>query len=430
MIVVGDFLLVWRVIEYMNNVDNMEIDKISSIANHLYNNIAETGIQAIRDFFSKGKTLPEEIKYDVNKEYLKQMILSQLNISHMLFIHKYFLADFDRRPDFNKEANELRQGVTLGSTLSFDNDTLDALFGNTLEIATPEEYENWREFAYQAKHNEKKFDEIYFEEEAKWMYENEKNPIKKFIQLFKYKRMQKGMLLEDYYVKRVREMIRNGIKSNPEDTFSAYRECHTMLAKGVTEYEELKTVEDIIKMTLISLQYNQDEPIDIEKVCSMIRSSTQMGVEYRNKPVTLGTESGIRNGPVIHTIDFSEVPEAIEELQERYEETYNKEQGKEDYIRDISKIYADFIYIQPYEDGNKRTSLCLLNSMLLSKGIVPPPISLINNERMTEAFYKVQDNDYTMLQDIIVDEYRKMQSDNLDNSEFQGNKEIDIQNEK
>lgn len=408
----------------------MEIDKINKLANHLYNNIAKTGIQAIRDLFSKGKTLSEEIEYDINKEYLKQMIISQLNVDHMLLTHKYFLAGFDRRSDFNKEADELRQRITSGSTLSFDNDTLDSLFGNTLEISTQEEYENWREFAYQDKHNEKRFDEIYFEEEAKWIYENERNPIKKFIQSFKYKKMQKGMLLEDYYVKKVREMIREGIKSNPEDTFNAYRECHTILEKGVTEYEELKTVEDIIKMTLISLQYNQDEPIDIEEVCSMVRNGTQIGVEYRKKPVTLGTESGIRNGPVIHTIDFGEIPESIKELQERYEETYNKEQGKEDYIRDISKIYADFIYIQPYTDGNKRTSLCLFNSMLLSKGIVPPPISLINNECMTEAFYKVQDNDYTMLQDIIIDEYRKMRADNLDNSEFQENKKVDIQNEK
>ncbi len=203
-----------------------------------------------------------------------------------------------------------------------------------------------------------------------------------------------------------------------------------MLEKGMAEYEELKTVEDIIKMTLISLQYNKGNPINIEEVCSMVRSGTQIGVEYRKKPVTLRTENQIRNGLVIHTIDFDEIPASVKGLQERYEEAYKKEQSKEDYIRDISKIYADFIYIQPYEDGNKRTSLCLFNSMLLSKGIVPPPISLINNECMIEAFYKVQDSDYTMLQDIIIDEYRKIQPDNLCDSEFQEGKKVDIENEK
>lgn len=408
----------------------MEIDKINKLADHLYNNLMKIGIQAIRDLFSSGQTLSEEIKYDINEEYLKQMIISQLNLGHMLLTHKYFSASFDMRSEFNREANKLRQRITSGKALLFDNDMLDALFGNTLEISTSEEYKNWKEFVYQDSHNGKGFDEIYFEEETKWNYENEKNPIKKFIQSFKYRKMQKGMFLEDYYVKKVREMIRTGIKNSPEDTFNAYRESHTILEKGVVEYEELKTVEDIIKMVLISLQCNQDKPINIEDVCCTIRKDTQMGIEFRQKQVTLGEENGVKRTPVIYTIDFEKVQESIGELQEKYEEAYNKNQSKEDYIKDITKVYVDFIYIQPYEDGNKRTALCLFNSMLLSKGIVPPPISLINNEQMTEAFYKVQQNDYTMLQDIIINEYRKMQSDNSTSSEIQRNEQIDIQNER
>lgn len=408
----------------------MEIDKINKLSNQLYCNLTKAGIQIIRDLFSKGKTLSEEIEYDANKEYLKQMLISQLNLDHMLLTHKYLFANFDLRAEFNKEANELRQRIKSGTILLFDNDTLNALFGNTLEISTPEEYENWKKFAYQNNHNGKRFDEIYFEEETKWNYENERNPIKKFIKSFKYRKMQEGMLIEDSYVKVVREQIREGINSNPEDTFDAYRKCHTMLEKGVTEYKELKTVEDIIKMTLISLQQNQDNSINIKEICCMLRNNTQMGTEFRKKPVTLGTKEGIRKGPVIHTIDFEKIPKSIEKLQERYEEVYNKNQSKEDYIKEITKIYVDFIYMQPYEDGNKRTALCLFNSMLLSKGIIPPPISLINDEQMIEAFYKVQYNDYTMLQDIVIKEYRKMQSDNSTNSEIQINKIIDTQKQK
>lgn len=408
----------------------MEIDKINELSNELYSNLTKTGIQAIRDLFFKGETLLEEIKYDIDKEYIKQMLISQLNLDHMLLTHKYFSAGFDRRAEFNKEADELRQRMTSGSTLLFDNDILDALFGNTLEISTLEEYENWKEYAYQNNHKAKRLDEIYFEEESKWNYENETNPIKKLLQSFKYKKLQKGKLLEDGYIKKIRENIRRGIEKNPEDTFDAYRKCHTMLEKGVTEYEELKTVEEIVKMTLISLQQNQNNPINIEESCCRIRNATTMGITFRKKPVMLGTKNGIKKGPVIHTMEFEEIPKSIKGLQERYEESYNKNQSKEDYIRDITKIYVDFIYIQPYEDGNKRTGLCLFNSMLLSKGIVPPPISLINNERMTEAFYKVQDNDYTMLQDIIVNEYKEMQQVNVDNGEIEKNKKINSQNEK
>ena len=95
----------------------------------------------------------------------------------------------------------------------------------------------------------------------------------------------------------------------------------------------------------------------------------------------------------------------------------------------MAKIYADFIYIQPYEDGNKRTAICLFNSMLLSKGIAPPPISLINDEQMVEAFYKAQDKDYTMLHDIVVERYKAMESNSRNNEgqekeESKNNKEF------
>lgn len=66
------------------------------------------------------------------------------------------------------------------------------------------------------------------------------------------------------------------------------------------------------------------------------------------------------------------------------------------------------MFIQPYEDGNKRTALCLLNSMLISKNIVPPAISLVNNQDMVKAFYKVQEKDYTMLQDLFIKKHREM----------------------
>lgn len=65
--------------------------------------------------------------------------------------------------------------------------------------------------------------------------------------------------------------------------------------------------------------------------------------------------------------------------------------------------------------------------MLLSKGITPPPISLINDEQMVEAFYKAQDKDYTMLQDIVVERYKEMESTSRNNEgqENNINKEID-----
>lgn len=43
---------------------------------------------------------------------------------------------------------------------------------------------------------------IYLEEEARFNYENETNPLKKFIQSFRYRKMLKEKTLEDSYVKK------------------------------------------------------------------------------------------------------------------------------------------------------------------------------------------------------------------------------------
>ena len=236
--------------------------------------------------------------------------------------------------------------------------------------------------------------------------------------------MLKEETLEDSYVKKVREMIREKIAENPEDHSIAYRDTHSTLEKGVEEYESIKEIEDIARMILKSLSVEEDKPINIEEVCNRVRSemkstigSTKNGTEYRKKQVTLGSESGISNRPVIHTIPFEKVPEAIKNLQIEYEKAYNSSQPEEEYVKQIAKIYADFIFIQPYEDGNKRTAMCLFNSMLMSKEIVPPPISLTNDDQMVKAYYNAHEKDYEMLQSVVTEKYREMLRSGAQNRE-------------
>ena len=393
----------------------METRDIIELSKKLYIEIEENGIDRIKELFSKGETLFQELKFDVNEEYLKKKIMSQLNIGRMLMSHKYRNSGFDERAAFNSEADKIRGQIDSQEILKFDNLTLEALFGNSLNISTEQEYEEWREFADFDRHKEKKFDTIYLEEEARFKYENETNPLKKFIKSFRYRKILKEGTLEDSYVKKVREMIREKIAENPEDHSIAYRDTHSTLEKGVEEYESIKEIEDIARMTLESLSVKDDKPINIEEVCNRVRSEmkstislTRNGTEYRKRQVTIGSESGISNRPVIHTIPFKEVPEAIKNLQIEYEKAYNSTQSEEKYIEQISKIYADFIFIQPYEDGNKRTAMCVFNSMLMSKGIVPPPISLTNDDQMVKAYYNAHEKDYEMLQSVVTEKYREM----------------------
>lgn len=402
----------------------MKAKDVSKLARKLYIEIEEKGIDRIRELFSKGETLSQGLKLNASEEHLKRMIMAQLDIGRMLISHKYRNSGFDERAIFNSEADKIREQIGSQGILRFDNSTLEALFSNSLNISTEQEYEEWRNFVDSDRHKEKKFDTIYLEEEAKFNYENETNLFKKFIKSFKYRRMLKEGTLEDSYIKRVREMIKEKIEQNPEDHFIAYRDTHSALKKGVEEYESIKDIEDIARMTLKSLSVEEDKPINIEEVCNRIRSemkstigSTKNGIEYRKKQVTLGSESGISNRPVIHTIPFKEVPEAIKNLQIEYEKAYNSSRPEEEYIKQISKIYADFIFIQPYEDGNKRTAMCLFNSMLMSKGIVPPPISLTNDDQMVKAYYNAHKKDYEMLQSVVTEKYREMLRSGAQNRE-------------
>lgn len=402
----------------------METRDIIELSKKLYIEIEEKGIDRVKELFSKGETLSQELKFDVNEEYLKKMIMSQLDIGRMLMSHKYRNSGFDERAAFNSEADKIRGQIDGQEVLKFDNPTLEALFGNSLNISTEQEYEEWREFVDSDRHKEKKFDTIYLEEEDRFSYENETNPLKKIIKSFKYRRLLKEETLEDSYVKKAREMIKEKIAENPEDHFIAYRDTHSALEKGVEEYESIKDIEDIARMTLKSLSVEEDNPINIEEVCNRVRSemkstisSTKNGTEYRKKKVTLGSESGISNRPVIHTIQFEEVPEAIKNLQIEYEKAYNSSQPEEEYIKQIAKIYADFIFMQPYEDENKRTAMCLFNSMLMSKGIVPPPISLINDDQMVKAYYNAHEKDYEMLQSAVTEKYRGMVRSEAQNRE-------------
>ena len=232
----------------------------------------------------------------------------------------------------------------------------------------------------------------------------------------------KSNVLEDVYVKKAREMLRKEISENTENTFIAHNNVHRLLEKGVAEYQSIKEIEDISRMTLIPfISQKFQQPINIEEICKSIRSelknsigTTKIGEDYRQKAVTLGSETGISKRPVIKTIPFEEIPQAIEELQKEYDKVYNKEQSTEEYIKGVTKIYADFMFIQPYEDGNKRTALCLLNIILMSKNIIPPVISLVNDEEMIKAFYKVQEKDYTMLQKLVTEKFTEMKNTSTD----------------
>lgn len=105
----------------------MKTKDVSKLARKLYIEIEKKEIDRVKELFSKGKTLSQELKFDANEEYLKKMIMSQLNIGRMLMSHKYRNSGFDERAAFNSEADKIRGQIDGQEVLKFDNHTLEAL---------------------------------------------------------------------------------------------------------------------------------------------------------------------------------------------------------------------------------------------------------------------------------------------------------------
>ena len=113
-----------------------KVDTIKSTAHKLYERINEDGIGAIKSLFSMGKTLSEELKYDSTEEYLKRMIIAELDMDGMLLTHRFYNKGFETIPQFRQESERLFDKVNSEGVLQFDDETMEELFGNTLDISS------------------------------------------------------------------------------------------------------------------------------------------------------------------------------------------------------------------------------------------------------------------------------------------------------
>jgi len=92
----------------------------------------------------------------------------------------------------------------------------------------------------------------------------------------------------------------------------------------------------------------------------------------------------------------------MEELQNEFEKLYNNADD-ETYIRSMARIKSVFQDIHPYEDSNKRTSICLINSMLLARGIIPPVISRGNDSKVQLAEISSSEEEYEEMENLILE---------------------------
>ena len=166
--------------------------RINNISSKLYEDVQKRGIEAIKELFSEKGDLSDRLKYDKELEYIKKMVISQLNLGLLVF------------NEDNQTKNTIINTINYkydSDILEFDDQTIEKLFGNKLGISTDEEYREWSNYLNDSKNEE--YINIHRQEKMKYEYEHEKNPFKKIHKYFKLRKEFRQNNLESSYSKRI-----------------------------------------------------------------------------------------------------------------------------------------------------------------------------------------------------------------------------------
>lgn len=135
-------------------------------------------------------------------------------------------------------------------------------------------------------------------------------------------------------------------------------------------------IENLAYGVLLSLL---KEPIklDLKKECLRIQSELSCAegmIDAFNK-----NEITLPNGDTIESKNYKEIDSIFKDYQGNYEYLYDNANDLE-FVEGCINIFSSLIVDQFFIKGNKRTAKCLLNKMLLSRGIIPPIADLNENE--------------------------------------------------
>lgn len=94
------------------------------------------------------------------------------------------------------------------------------------------------------------------------------------------------------------------------------------------------------------------------------------------------------DGNVIYSIHCCDIEPKYNSLRNHYSFSYRNASDLE-FVEDSVDVMGDVMMHQAFRDGNKRTAKCLFNSMLMSRGIVPPVVDL--NQDGNDLWFKFVD---------------------------------------
>ena len=94
----------------MAGYKNSRIISINGEAKNTYAKVWHGSPDEIKSIFSQSSTFRDSIKYNPENEYIKKMIISQMNISNMLAYHKYYHSN-GREEDFKKDCEKIKKQI-------------------------------------------------------------------------------------------------------------------------------------------------------------------------------------------------------------------------------------------------------------------------------------------------------------------------------
>lgn len=166
---------------------------------------------------------------------------------------------------------------------------------------------------------------------------------------------------------------------------SAELEVSTKLSDSTLHYlfdnASMEELAAIAKATLLSLSCSKktfnilDTAIEYQK-----NLNCYDGFVNKDKTNTIM----LTNGERIEAISQKEIIMTFENIQKKYQFFYKNATDLE-YVEGAVEILGKLLTAHSFKSGNKRTAKCIFNSLLISRGILPPIVDL--NENQSKLWY-------------------------------------------
>lgn len=402
----------------------MDCSDITSKAQELQSK--KIDIEELRKLFGLQGNIKTSIQYNPSLEYIKRKIILQYQLDRLFLINGNHPYDQIKKGDGQAYENTKAVQDSIRHKIDDPNSLLllseaegRFLFANDLGIKSVEDRENYKTLLYRdhQKENQVMLDDLIKEEMLKNDFE-QSHLLYKLTHFLTYRKLTNRKEIESPQNSLIRNYIKSRIKETKGKLTTSFlhTEVRALINKGIDQYQSNVELLSLANITLSSLS-NYGDKIDIREAAKTTEKEMyeelhdkipdEMEEGYRIQEVVMGDEHFHQE--IFTPIPADQIEDKMNQLQEEYEQLYdNQEISNEDYLRGVSKIYADMLYTQPFSFGNKRISMAILNEMILSKKIIPPYVSTVMDNDFTKGLSDTKANDYEKLSEAMIHSYQKM----------------------